>query len=299
MMNRFYLSVAALGGITAVCACVGALTFAGQNYNDRDASAVFQQGLAALREGRYSSAEIAFRQGLTIDPDNWLAHKYLGDTLRKLERPDYDVIREYETSAKLAGSAAAADLPKTIIAEMRDQADRQYNHKRSAARAAYDEQLIAKRLDELTTEQKIEAELSTKYGDVILFSEENITLQGRRFLRPTGASIPLTISLKCPTTNSGIFDKIRRLPDGSFGRVRVRFVDNVADKMIVERASSNGPFEIVFVIARGNTNNSIEGRIFSIISKNVVDLLGPACNNSVDLAKSFQDAVRNNNAAKK
>lgn len=295
-MNRSRLRIIVLGGITIICACVGALTLTGQNHNDRDGSAMFQQGLAALRGNRYSSAEIHFRQGLIINPYNWLAHKYLGDTLRKLGRPGYDVIREYEISAKLAESPAAAAVPKAIIAEIRDHSERQYNQERNKSRADYEEQEIAKSNNELANEQRVASDRQKDYRDAITLSEENIRFNGNRLIRPAGSSIPLTTSLKCPATNKGIFDKTRHLPDGSVGRVRARMVDNVVDKMIVERAVGIAPLKSVFVAARDSLKNDDERQVFSIISKNAIDLINVACNSSVETGKSFQEAVRSNAA---
>ncbi|MGU3560742.1 tetratricopeptide repeat protein [Methylobacterium radiotolerans] len=257
---------------------------------------MFQQGLAALRENRYSSAEISFRQGLTISPDNWLAHKYLGDTLRKLGRPDYDVIREYEISAKLAESPAAAAVPKAIIAEIRDQSERQYNQERNKARADYEEQQIAKDKNDLAIEQRVASDRQKDFRDAITLSEENIRFNGNRIIRPAGSSIPLTTSLECPATNKGIFDKTRHLPDGSVGRVRARIVDSVVDKMIVEHGTGISPLKSIFVGDRGNLKSDDDWQVFSIISKNVTDLINFACKSSVETAESFQEAVRSNAA---
>jgi len=102
-----------------------------------------------------------------------------------------------------------------------------------------------------------------------------------------------TVGLKCPATNAGILDLLRKNNDGIYARLRFKVVDGKITKSIAEFSEKGGAFEVYNVFDVQNPSKSADMAEGYSAIKEATPLLEKVCNNPEGLAR-FNTLIESN-----
>ena len=81
------------------------------------AQEIFLTAFTLWRDGDFKSAEIAFREGLAIDPANGVAHYYLGEILQRHDEPS-EAAAEMDKAVALGSGSAESFKARSALKEL-------------------------------------------------------------------------------------------------------------------------------------------------------------------------------------